>query len=57
MFSNQILFALLLSVIANATDTDLATNTNFLLLMLLALSGGNCNTCSQNACPSPRLFG
>jgi hypothetical protein len=52
-FSQDILFVLLISVIANATNTDLATNTNFLLLLLLALSnnggtsscGCGCNSC------------
>ena len=39
--SQNILFVLLLSVIANATDTNLNTNTNFLLLLLLALGGQN----------------
>ena len=56
MNSQGILFALLLSVISNATDTNLNTNTNFLLLLLLALGGfnngfGN-NCCMQNTCPN-----
>lgn len=57
-FSQEILFALLLSVIATATNTELANNTNFLLLMLLALSGSSStNTCCQQCCSSmPRLF-
>ncbi len=54
--SQNILFVLLLSVIANATDTNLNTNTNFLLLLLLALSGQNNyypggSGCHQNTCP------
>ena len=62
MISSQaILFALLLSVITNATDTSLNTNTNFLLLMLLALAGNNNNSnsfssCSQNTCPNSFSF-
>lgn len=59
--SQAILFALLLSVITNATDTSLNTNTNFLLLLLLALAGNNSNTgnissCSQNTCPNSFSF-
>ncbi len=52
--TQNILFALLLSVITNATDTNLNTNTNFLLLLLLALNGNNYNNngcCTQNTCP------
>lgn len=54
--SQNILFVLLLSVISNATDTNLNTNTNFLLLLLLALNGQNNyywnnNGCTQNTCP------
>lgn len=57
--SEAILFALLISVIASATNTDLANNTNFLLLMLLALSGNQnqCRTNCQQCCSSmPRFF-
>lgn len=60
MASNEILFALLLSVIATATNTELSNNTNFLLLMLLALSndGGSRNRCNWGCCNNPpRLFG
>ncbi len=53
--SQNILFVLLLSTIANATDTNLNTNTNFLLLLLLALNGqnyyNNNGCCGQNTCP------
>lgn len=55
MNNQAILFALLLSVITNATDTNLNTNTNFLLLLLLALNNNNYNNgfncCNQNTCP------
>ena len=55
MNNQSILFALLLSVITNATDTNLNTNTNFLLLLLLALNNNNFNNgfncCTQNTCP------
>ena len=60
MNTQSILFALLLSVITNATDTNLNTNTNFLLLLLLALNGQNncgCNCgCNQNTCPNQTGF-
>ncbi len=48
-----ILFAILIAVIAQATNTDLATNTTFLLLLLLALgaygtnNNNNCCVCGQ----------
>ena len=51
-FSQDILMILLISIIASATGTDLATNTNILLILLLALVGlpsnntSTCNTCS-----------
>ncbi len=54
MNNQSILFALLLSVITNATDTNLNTNTNFLLLLLLALNNQGYyynNNCNQNTCP------
>ena len=56
--SQNILFVLLLSVIANATDTNLNTNTNFLLLLLLALGGQNNfgSGCCQNTCPGQSSF-
>ncbi len=40
-FSQDILLVLLLSIFAQSTGTELANNTNFLLLLLLALSGNN----------------
>ena len=52
MNTQFILFALLLSVLTNATDTNLNTKTNFLLLLLLALNGNNNSCgCNQNTCP------
>lgn len=56
MNTNSILFALLLSVLSNATDTNLNTNTNFLLLLLLATGNNSCGCnngcgCNQNTCP------
>lgn len=36
--SQDILWVFLLSVLSNANDTNLATNTNILLLLLLGLS-------------------
>ena len=43
----SILLALLISVLASATNTELSNNTNFLLLLLLALGayGNNRNSC------------
>lgn len=38
-----ILFAILISIIAQATNTNLANNTTFLLLLLLALAAFNQN--------------
>ena len=45
-----ILLALLISVIASATNTELSNNTNFLLLLLLALGAYNTNgsCCGSN---------
>lgn len=58
--SQSILYVLLLSVISNATDTNLNTNTNFLLLLLLALGGQNNywnnGCCGQNTCPGQNNF-
>ncbi|MDD2445981.1 MAG: hypothetical protein PHX09_04165 [Clostridia bacterium] len=51
-FSQDILLVLLLSVIAQSTGTELATNTNFLLLLLLALSGRN-QCAPECGCPNP----
>ena len=42
-----ILFAILISIIAQATNTNLANNTSFLLLLLLALGAYNQN---RNRC-------
>jgi len=60
-FSQNVLIAFLISVIAQATNTDLANNTNILLLLILALGAydtntstcGNCNSCSSTV---PRTF-
>lgn len=45
-----ILFAILIAVIAQATNTDLATNTTFLLLLLLALGAYGTNNNNNNCC-------
>ena len=57
-FSQDVLLVLLISIIAGATNTDLANNTNILLILLLALAGNNgFNNCPQNNCMgNPRLF-
>ncbi len=39
--SQEFLWVFLLSVLASNNDTNLATNTNILLLLLLGLSGTN----------------
>lgn len=51
--NQNILLVLILSVLASATDTNLATNQNFLLLLLLSLTNENGfnNGCNQNTCP------
>lgn len=53
-----ILLALLISVIASATNTELSNNTNFLLLLLLALGAYNrTSCCGTNQTCSGNLFG
>ena len=56
-----ILFAILISIIAQATNTDLANNTSILLLLLLALGAyGQNNSCGCNngcGCNSSGIFG
>ena len=59
-FSRDILSVLLLSIFASSTGTDLANNSNILLILLLALSNNNscgcnngCNSCNScNNCNS-----
>lgn len=61
-FSQEILLVLLISIFAQSTGTELATNSNFLLLLLLALSAKNqCNPCGCppnpcNPCCCPTFF-
>ena len=57
-----ILFAILISIIAQATNTDLANNTSILLLLLLALGayGNNSSGCGCNnncGCNGSGIFG
>lgn len=64
-FSNDILLVLLLSIFAQSSGTELSTNSNYLLLLLLALSaqngccnyscGCNCNPCNS-CCNNYRNF-
>ena len=58
-FSNDVLLILLLSILTSPTDedgeVDFASNTNFLLLLLLVLQNSRnidscCNPCSCNNC-------
>jgi len=56
-----ILFAILISIIAQATNTELANNTSILLLLLLALgaygqNNNNC-VCSSCGCNGSGIFG
>ena len=62
-----ILFAILISIIAQATNTDLANNTSIILLLLLALGAYNqngnnnscgcgCNNNNCNICGQQRSF-
>lgn len=61
--SNDILLILLLSILSSPTDengeVDFASNTNFLLLLLLVLNTSrtvdnicNCGTCNPSPCNS-----
>lgn len=43
-----ILFAILIAVIAQATNTNLANNATFLLLLVLALGSYGQNRCCNN---------
>lgn len=55
--SQDILLVLLISIITSATGTDLATNSNILLILLLALTANNQGGCTnQCACNGQRLF-
>jgi len=49
-----IVIAIIISIIAQATDTNLVSNTTFILLLLLALGAynqnGNDNSCGCNSC-------
>lgn len=48
--TDEILLILLISVIANANDVDLASNQNILLILLLVLSiANNCCDCSNTS--------
>lgn len=63
-FSNDVLLILLLSILSSPADedgeVDFATNTNFLLLLLLVLNNSRatesiaqctgCSTCGTNTC-------
>lgn len=48
--SQEFLWVFLLSVLASNNDTNLATNTNILLLLLLGLSGNNWNNWGGCCC-------
>lgn len=49
-FSNEILLVILIGIVASATDTDLANNTNMLLLLLFILLR---TACCPPLCPTP----
>ncbi|MBE5741679.1 MAG: hypothetical protein E7351_04055 [Clostridiales bacterium] len=45
-----ILIAIIIAIIAQATNTNLVSNTTFLLLLLLALGAYTQNCCRNNCC-------
>lgn len=56
-FSQDILLVLLIAIFAQSTNTELANNTNFLLLLLLALAGfNNFGSCCCNGFNNQRSF-
>lgn len=57
-FTQDALLVLLIGLFANATNTDLATNTGFLFLLLLILLGNNNNNqcCNNNSGSLNSLF-
>ena len=55
-FSQDILLVLLISIVANATGTDLANNSTILLILLMAMYGNtNQNNCGC-VCSNRTLF-
>ncbi len=48
--TSDFLWVFLLSVLSSANDTNLATNTNILLLLLLGLSNTNNNFVNTSGC-------
>lgn len=52
--TQEFLLVFLLSVLSSSNDTNLATNTNILLLLLLGLSNNNSGI---NTCQNCRCFG
>ena len=55
-FSQDVLLVLLISILASATNTELANNSTILLILLLALAGNNFNNTPNPQCCSNRLF-
>ena len=49
-FSQDILLVLLISILASSTNTELANNTNILLILLLALAGNYPNFNNRCQC-------
>ena len=56
-FSQDILLVLLISILTNATGTELANNSTILLILLLALYGNTSNQSNCNCgCNNRTLF-
>ena len=55
-FSQDILLVMLIGIIASASGTDLATNTNILLLLWLALAGLPTTQTGTCGCSGRTLF-
>ena len=54
-FTQDVLFVLLIGLLAEATDTDLATNSTILLLILLFLSTNQSGSSQTSPCCSSNL--
>ncbi len=55
--TQEFLWVFLLSVLSSQNDTNLASNTNILLLLLLGLANTNNNGFVGNNCSCGRCFG
>ena len=60
-FSQELLLLILIGVVANGNDVDLANNTSILLILALVLFNGNnsscgCSSCNNGCCRNNSLF-